>query len=338
MIRPVFVCTVIVLAAVTCAAPLAMSASNQASANSSAELTQARHLFDLGNYSAATSTLTNAVARNSNDAEAQFWLARAYYEQKDFDNAAVHAERAVQIDPQNSLYHLWLGRSYGQQADRERSFSLARKVKKEFEEAVRLNPSNLDARRDLEEFELQAPWVVGGNKDDAHQQAEAIAAIDPVKGHLALAEYDREALKKNELVENEYRQVLESKAASLEAYFEIANFYRDIGKGAELEPALQAAEKLKPGDPRIGYYRAIQRILTNSQASAAEPLLKAYLANTPARSDWPSHASARDWLGRLYEQEGKRQQAAEQYRAALELDPSDKDAHAKLQKLEKNSQ
>jgi tetratricopeptide (TPR) repeat protein len=338
MTRQVLVCTVVILAAIILASPAPIVASSQASANSSPDVAQARHLFDLGNYSAAVTILTNAIARNSNDAEAQFWLARANYEQKDFDNAASHAERAVQIDPKNSLYHLWLGRIYGQQADRERSFSLARKVKKEFEEAVRLNPSNLDARRDLEEFELQAPWVVGGNKDDARQQAEAIAAADPVKGHLAMAEYDREALKKNDLVANEYKQVLESKVDRADAYFEIADYYKDVGKGAEMEPALLAAEKLKPGDPRIGYYRAVQRILTGTQPSAAEPLLKAYIANTPPRSDWPSHASARNWLGRLYELEGKRQQAAEQYRAALELDPTNKDAHAKLEKLEKNSQ
>jgi tetratricopeptide (TPR) repeat protein len=337
MIRSAYFCSVFISAALICASPISVFATNQA-ANSSPDVTQARHLFDLGNYSAASSTLTNAIARNSNDAEAQFWLARTYYEQKDFDNAVTHAERAVQIYTKNSLYHLWLGRSYGEQADRERSFSIARKVKKEFEEAVRLDPSNLDARRDLEEFEIQAPWVVGGNKDDAHAQAVAIAAVDPVKGHLAMAEYDSEALKKNDLAENEYRQILESKTDRVDAYFEIAKFYRDLGKGAEMEPALQAAEKLKPGDPRIGFYRAVQRILTGTQGGSAETLLKAYIANTPARSDWPSHASARDWLGRLYEQEGKRQQAAEQYRAALELDPGDKDAHAKLQKLEKNSQ
>jgi tetratricopeptide (TPR) repeat protein len=338
MSRLLFRISIFALAIFFCASPTSTPAASQAGANSSPELNQARHLFDLGNYAAAATTLNNVVARNSNDAEAQFWLARTYYEQRDFDNAAEHAEHAVQIDPKNSDYHLWLGRSYGEQADRERSFSLARKVKKEFEEAVRLNPSNLDARRDLEEFELQAPWVVGGNKDDAREQATAIAAVDPVRGHLALALYDREALKKNELAENEYHQILESKVDRVDAYFEIASFYRNLGKAAEMEPALQAAEKLKPGDPRIGYYRAIQRILTGTQLSAAEPLLKAYLANTPPRSDWPSHASARNWLGRLYEQEGKRQQAAEQYHAALELDPTDKEAREKLQKLEKNSQ
>jgi tetratricopeptide (TPR) repeat protein len=317
---------------------IATPAPNRVFADSSPDVAQARHQIELGNYSAAVNTLRNAVARNPNDAEAQFWMARAYYELKDFNDAASHAERATQIDPKNSLYHQWLARSYGEQADREHSFSLARKVKKEFEEAVRLNPSNLEARRELEEFNIEAPWIVGGNKDAAREQADAIATVDPVAGHLARAAFYRGALKKNELAENEYRLVLESKVDRIEPYFEIADYYRELGRGADMEAAIQAAEKIKPGDPRIGYYRAIEHILNSTQASAAEPLLKAYLANTPDRSDWPSHASARDWLGRLYEQEGKRQQAAEQYRAALELDPGNKEARAKLQKLEHTSQ
>jgi Tfp pilus assembly protein PilF len=37
----------------------------------------------------------------------------------------------------------------------------------------------------------------------------------------------------------------------------------------------------------------------------------------------------------LYEAQGKRTEAAEQYRAALQLDPDSKDAKARLEKLEK---
>lgn len=335
MTRRVFILFIAVSAAWMSSAFALPMAAYRVAADSTADVAQARHQFELGNYSAAVATLRNVVAQNPNDAEAHFWMARAYYELKDFNNAAIEAERSTQINPKNSLYHLWLARSYGEQADREHSFSLARKVKKEFEEAVKLDPSNIPARRDLEEFNIQAPWIVGGNKDAAGEQVDAIAALDPVQGHLARAKFDIVALKKNDLAESEYKLVLASKVDRVEPYFEIAEFYAEIGRGAEIEPAVQAAEKIKPGDPRIGYYRAIEHILTAAQASSAEPLLKAYLANTPDSSDWPSHASAREWLGRLYEQQGKRQQAAEQYRAAMELDPGDKDARARLQKLEK---
>ena len=182
MTRRVFFLFIAVSAAWMSSAFTLPMAAYRVAADSTADVAQARHQFELGNYSAAVATLRNAVAQNPNDAEAHFWMARAYYELKDFNNAATEAERSTQINPKNSLYHLWLARSYGEQADREHSFSLARKVKKEFEEAVKLDPSNIPARRDLEEFNIQAPWIVGGNKDAAGEQVDAIAALDPVRG------------------------------------------------------------------------------------------------------------------------------------------------------------
>ncbi|MFZ0738092.1 MAG: tetratricopeptide repeat protein [Candidatus Acidiferrales bacterium] len=298
---------------------------------------QARHFFDSGNYNAAINALNNAVAQNAGNAEAYYWLGRCYYELKDYKSAAAQAEKSTQLDPKNSNYHHWLGTIYGGEADRERSFSLARKVKKEYEEAVRLNPSNLDARRDLEEFDIQAPWIVGGSSDGAREQVDAIAAIDPIIGHLARAEFDNSSLKKPDLAQNEFRLVLEAHPAQIDPYIEIADVDRQLNRPDDMAIALAAAEKVKPGDPRIEYFRAVQYILQKTQLSTAEPLLKAYLASTPDRSGWPSHASARLWLGRLYEQEGKRQIAAEQYRAALQLDPENKEAKEKLQKLEKGS-
>ena len=42
-------------------------------------------------------------------------------------------------------------------------------------------------RRALAEFYAEAPWIVGGSEDGAKQQVDAIAAMDPVQGHLARA-------------------------------------------------------------------------------------------------------------------------------------------------------
>ena len=62
--------------------------------------------------------------------------------------------------------------------------SLAGKVRNEFEAAVRLDPNNVDARSDLGEFYLEAPGIVGGGRDKAEAQTQALAALDPAKGRL----------------------------------------------------------------------------------------------------------------------------------------------------------
>jgi tetratricopeptide (TPR) repeat protein len=299
-------------------------------------LRAAEQEFETGNYAAAITTLQGALARKPQDGQATYWLGRCYYELRDYDNAASQLEQAVKFDPKNSEFHDWLGRAYGGKADRDRSFMEARKVRKEFEEAVHLNPANLRARRDLAEFYFQAPWIVGGSKTGAKEQIDAISVLDPIEGHLVRAAFWQEE-KKLDLVEGEYRWVFAANPPHIEPYLEIAGFYQHQGKVPEMKAALDAAARVSPNDPRLSYFRAVALVLGGSSSPEAERDLKSYLASTPDRSDWPSHASAREWLGTLYEREGKRLEAAEQYRAALQLDPGMKDARQKLERLEKGS-
>jgi tetratricopeptide (TPR) repeat protein len=308
-----------------------------AAVDASAQIQTAQRQFNAGNYSAAITTLQSAVTQNPNSAEAYHWLGRTYYEIRDYDNAIAAAEKSVALDPKNSVYHQWLGRIYGGKADRDRSFSYARKVKKEFEESVQLNPQNVAARRDLEEYDLQAPWVVGGNKDEAKAQVEAITALDPIAGHLARGVYDLDAAKKSDLAEKEYREVLAARPAKIDPYLEVIAFFQQQNKPADMETAIEAAALVAPNDLRLGYWRGAALTLANSNLADAEKYLKAYLASTPERSDWPSHSAARGWLGRVYEAQGKRSEAAEQYRAALQLDPNDKDAKTRLDRLAKSA-
>jgi tetratricopeptide (TPR) repeat protein len=304
--------------------------------DASAPLQNAIRQFNSGNFSGAVSTLQVAAIANPNNAEVVYWLGRSYYELHDYDNAISNLEKAVQIDSKNSDYHLWLGRAYGGKADREHSFSLAKKVKKEFEEAVTANPSNIPARRDLEEFNIEAPWIVGGNKDEAKAQVEAIAAIDPVQGHLARALYDAQVAKKQDAAESEYQQALAAKPKNVEPYLEAANYFIKQNKPAELKASIDGAASVNPNDPRLAYYRGVYGVLSAIDPGHSEQDLKSYLASTPDRSDWPSHAAAREWLGRLYEAQGKRAEAAEQYRAALQLDPGRKEVKTRLEHLEKS--
>lgn len=303
----------------------------------SGAVASARQAFNAGNYAGAIKTLESATSGGSANAEDYYWLGRSYYEMHDDDDAVKNAEKSVSMDPKSSLYHQWLGRAYGAKADRDHSFFQARKVKKEFEQAVQLDPSNLEARRDLEQFCMDAPGIVGGNKDESMTQVNAIAAADPLQGHLARAAYDLDALKKPDEAEAEYKQALDAKPHNMDAYFEAADFYVGQKKTSDLQNTIQAAAAVSSSDPRLAYFRGVAGVLSGADLGSAEQELKSYLASTPDRSDWPTHAGARTWLGKLYEAQGKRADAAEQYRAALQLDPQDKEAHNRLQNLGKTS-
>ena len=306
-----------------------------AQASAAGDLSGAKQDFDSGDYASAIQLLRALVSQNAGGAEAHYWLGRCYYEMKNSNDSVAEFAAAAQADPNSSLYHQWLGRAYGEKADRDKSFLSARKVKKEFEEAIKLDPSNISARRDLEDYLLEAPWIVGGSKEDALDQVQAIENLDPVEGHLARADYDAH-LGKNDDAAKEYAAVLDPTPQHIEVYFQIADFYGKQADGTQVDRMALEAEKINPKDPRLAYYHGEARVLMGSDFGVAEQDLKSYLAATPDRSDWPSHSAARYWLGRLYELEGKKMDAAEQYRASLQLDPGRKDAKRRLDQLEKS--
>ena len=103
-------------------------------------------------------------------------------------------------------------------------------------------------------------------------------------------------------------------------YLEVIAFFQQQNKPADMETAIQAAalvaRTIRGWDIGVAWLW----LLPIRTSPTPEKYLKAYLASTSDRSDWPSHAAARVWLGRVYEAQGKRSEAAEQYRAALQLD------------------
>ena len=167
-------------------------------------------------------------------------------------------------------------------------------------------------------------------------QVNAIAAIDPVEGHLARALYDRQGLKNPDEAENEIREVLGGQAKIAGPVFRSRRLLQNRNKPSDVGTAIDAAAHVSPSDPRLAYYRGVAAVLANANLPNAERDLKSYLASTPDRSDWPEHAAAREWLGRLYEAQGKRADAAEQYREALQLEPKRKEARTRLERLEKS--
>jgi tetratricopeptide (TPR) repeat protein len=295
-----------------------------------------RAAFDAGQYAEAVSTLQRSLADQPGRPDLHYWLGRCYYELHDWKAAAAALERAVRLDATRSEYHLWLGRAYGRQAESSRSFWLAIKSRREFEEAVRLDPQNVRARRDLAEFYSEAPWIVGGSRKKARAEIDAIAALDPVEGALAEGEFAR---RNRDLARatSEYRRAVATAGAHPDAYFEAAEFFAHHGDLEDLRRALEAAARVAPTDPRLSFFRGVAGVVAGSNLQEAEIELKAYLARVPDRSDFPSHAEARAWLGLAYEKQGRRLEAAEQYRAALQLDADLEQARQGLQRLEKKN-
>jgi len=295
-------------------------------------LAVAKGQFERGDYSSAIATLSSALAENPHDARLLHWRSRCYLEQRNYAAAISDGERAVSERPDDSEYHRWLGRGYGGAAEQAKSFSMARKVRTAFEQAVHSNPSNIAARRDLEEYYLEAPWIVGGDRGKALEQVNAIAQVDAVAGHLARAACYLDGKRFDE-AEAEYRRALDLGPDRMEPYLEAADFYLKRGEATGLGTVVDEAARVMPSDTRLPYYQGVALIVANRNLAEADQLLRRYLATVPRRSDLPSHADAHQWLGRLNERLGNVKTALDEYRAALALDPDEKSAREAIRRL-----
>src|SRR5439155_17260835 len=86
------------------------------------------------------------------------------------------------------------------------------------------------------------------------------------------------------------------------------------------------------------FYRGVALVLKKENPAEAERLLKEYAERAPTRSGYPRPAAARAWLGRLFEDQNKMEQAAKEFESALKLDPKNKMAQESLKRLKKRGE
>ena len=291
-------------------------------------------LLSSGHVDDAIQILEGRVHQPVADAESYNLLCRAYFMLEEWDRGIAACERARDIDPQKGTYHLWLGRIYGEKADHVSFISaapMARKVRESFERAVQLDPQSWEARTDLAEFYLEAPGLVGGGKDKAHQQAEVIAKLHPAMAHWVegrIAEKNDDAV----TAEREYRAAIAASHSGTRSWLDLAAFMRRNHQRAEMEEALRTLEK-SPVDRAESLMDAASLLFqTGRDLPMAVRLLRRYL-DAPVE-EGPAF-KAHDLLGRILEKQGDRQGAAEEFRNALALAHSYGKAKEDLRRVER---
>ena len=303
-----------------------------------ASLEIGRRAYEASEYPKAIQALQAAAVADPQNGDVQLLLAKSYLELQQHDPAIKSAEKAVAIDPQNSIYHEWLGRAYGEKADHASWFSaisLAKKTRKEFETAVQLDAKNYSARQVLIEFDCSAPGLVGGGEEKAWPQIKQLAEMDAAEGHFAAGNCRRQK-KDFAIADEEFAKALESNPKSSELIYDIGDY---AAKRAEPELLLAVAdsgERVAPGDPRGQFYRGVALILKKENLEKAERLLAAYAKKAPIRSGYPRPAWVHAWLGRLFEEQNKIEEAVNEFESALKLDPKNKMAQEAMKKLKKN--
>lgn len=278
-----------------------------------------QELLASGRVDEAVQVLEQQVNHAPNDAAGYNLLCRAYFMMEDWDRGISNCEHARSLDPQNSRYHLWLGRIYGEKADRAGFFSaagLAKKVRSSFEHAVELDPNNWEARADLGEFYLEAPGIVGGGKDKARDQANALMPLRPAKAYWLLG---RIAEKNKDMTdaERQFRAGIAATHSGARSWVELAIFFRHENRLDEMEKAVRELENAPVDDPLALMDGASLMVRTGRDPALGIRLLRRYFS-AGTIEEGPAF-KAHEYWGQLLERQGDHRGAAEQYRASLAL-------------------
>ncbi len=286
-------------------------------------LAQARAALQAGEADKALDLLKSLGSAGAGLAEAHNLRCRVLLTLEHWDGAAGECEEAVRLDGQNAVNHLWLGRALGERAERASflsAYSLAKQVRSEFEEAVRLNPKDAEALADLGEFYESAPGVVGGGIGKAEAVAGQLDKVDPARAHELRGRIAEER-KDLDAAEREYKQAISAGAHPAFQWATMASFFKRRQRWQEMEAAVSSCESAATRDKHATvamYLGASVLRATNRQPAQAARMLEAYLASPEKTEEAPAFV-AHTWLARLKEQLGDPAAARRERAAALAL-------------------
>jgi tetratricopeptide (TPR) repeat protein len=274
-------------------------------------------LLAAGRVDQALETLQRQI-HSTPSGEAYNLLCRAHFELGAWDAGIASCEKAIALEPKNGLYHLWLGRIYGEKAEHAGFLSaagLAKKVRSEFERAVQLMPDSWEARTDLAEFYLEAPGVVGGGKDKARNEAERLAPLDAgmahwIKGRIAEKNKDTDA------AEQEFHLAVQVTHGGARACLNLAGFYHHMNRLPEMDQALRKLEASPLDHPGALVDGAGILLRSGREYPMAVRLLHRYFSSPVEEA--PAF-KAHVMLGEVFEKQGDRSAAAEEYRTAVAM-------------------
>lgn len=244
-------------------------------------------------------------------------------------------EKAVGTDDERSEYHLWLANALGEEAahaNRFRQALLARRVKSEFERALALDSTSVLAHRGLVQFYSLAPGVLGGSMDRAREHARAIVALSPMRGHLELG---RLADRNHDpaLAEKEFQTAIAIGPDSASPYNSLGALYQRMKRWDDARVVYERLLARRPAEvnARVQVGRIAGVTGTNLERGASA--LESVLREPPREFTASTTSSVRYLLGVVYEKQGQRERAREQYQTATKLDPRNRAAKSALEAL-----
>ena len=280
------------------------------------------------------SGLVQAQQRDSVEAQAAFARGKAAHSARRVDDAVKELERAVALDSMNATYHLWLGHAYTRQiksVNFMRQAFVGRRAGAQYNRAVELAPTSVEAAEGQLEFLLGAPRIVGGGVDKARAEAARIATFNPYRGQLAQA-LVAEKEKDSAGAERIYRAVIADHPDSTGAVDRLTFLLQNAGRFDDAFALVDARLARDSNETSSLYHLGRLASISGQQLPRGEAAMKRFIALTAA--DTSSQANAHYRLGLIREKLDDPAGARTHYERAIQLVPGHELSVNALRKLD----
>lgn len=290
--------------------------------------------FEARRYEEARPALLAAAKADGRDATAPLYLGRLAIMSGDANGAVRWLEHATARAPKNGEAHRWLGRAYARQtrrAGRLKQAMLAGKVRSAFERAVALDPKDVESRRDLLQFYLVAPRVVGGGVDKAEAQARELTRHSRLYGQLA-GGWIAEARDDHVAAQGAYESAIAAWADSAAPYLSLGALQQRRKQWPQAMATYERLIQKRPAASEALYQLGRAAALSGTNLARGAAALEQFIARQPGEEEAPL-ASAHVRLGAIRERQGDKASARRHYQAALTLDKGFEDARKALARV-----
>jgi tetratricopeptide (TPR) repeat protein len=291
-----------------------------------------RYLVIIATFSAFALPAQQDTAR----ARAAYEQGRSAMRERKFDEAVKAFERAIELNPAKSEYHLWLGHGYTRQlatANFIRKGFIGRRIGPQYDKAVELDSSSIDAAETRVDFYLEAPSMAGGGVDKAKAEAARLRALSVYHGSFAQAKIE-EHEKAWEKAESEYRALVRAFPDSTRPVTALVSYLQNRERFGESFVVIDERLSRFPNDTLVIYQLGRTAAISGTELTRGEAALRRFLALLGA-SEPQSRASAHYRLGMIREKLGDLAGARAGYDSAIALVPRYDDAIAARKKLGK---
>lgn len=258
----------------------------------------------------------------------------------DTDDAVRWFERAIAANEGSALHHAWLGKSLAQgisSVNKLRLPFVAKRMRGEFERAIALDPSLIDAREGLMNYYLQAPTLFGGSMDRAREQAMEIGRLNAMRGHIDLAVVLFKG-KDSAGAERELRAATQvALPDSSAAILALASFYVSERRWSDAFDVCDRGVTAYPSATVLHLRYGQAAALSGQNLERGEREIKLWMTETSQGAAPSIRAGAHVRLGMIYGLQGRPALARSEFEAALAILPDYAEAKRALQALNRGS-